>query len=251
MQKPYYQDVMTTIYCGDCRNVLPQLTEAPALLWTDSAYDIESGGNTTKRMMGGIFDPAIYNNNGKLFATVPWAEWVPLAFAALREDADAVLMTNDKNMRDCLNAMHAAKFGHHNIFTWHKGNKTPNRWGMKSVEFLVYGWKGRARVLNDCGMGQEFFDRNPVGEKRHATEKPVSLSYQHITNMTSPGELVLDPFLGSGSTGVAARRAGRKFIGIEIDEAMCESAVAWITGVDGEQTIYDHVGMPLFDLDAA
>ncbi len=233
--QPYYQDALTTIYCGDCRNVLPLLPERAALLWTDSAYDIESGGNTTKRMMGGIFDPRVYDNSGKLFATVPWREWMPLAYAALQEDADAVLMTNDKNMRDCLNAMDAVGFGLHNILTWKKQNKTPNRWGMKSVEFLCYGWKGHARVLNDCGMPQDFYDRNPVGDKRHITEKPSSLIYQHIVNMTDPGELVLDCFMGSGSTGVAARRAGRRFVGIEINEADCRAAVEWITSIQCDQ----------------
>lgn len=246
--KPYYEDALTTIYCGDCRTILPQLTERAALLWVDSAYKIESGGNTTKRMMGGIFDPDIYNNNGDLFPTVPWYEWVPLAYTALCTDADAVLMTNDKNLRDCLNAMDAAGFGLHNVLLWSKQNKTPNRWGMKSVEFMCYGWKGRARVLNDCGMPQIFYDRNPVGqERRHITGKPASLPYQHITNMTSPGELVLDCFMGGGSTGVAARRAGRRFIGIELDESTCKQAVAWIVGVDGEDTIYDNIGLPLFD----
>ncbi len=235
--RPYYSAGGITIYHGDCRDILPRLTERAALLWTDSAYEIESGGNTTKRMMGGIFDPNVYDNSGALFPTVPFAEWVPLAYAALRVDADAVLMSNDKNLRDCLNAMSVAGLGLHNVLLWSKQNKTPNRWGMKSVEFMPYGWKGRARVLNDCGMGQVFYDRNPTGDKRHTTEKPASLPYKHILNMTDPGDLVLDPFGGSFSTMVAAKRAGRRGIAIELSEAMCESGARWLDSitVDGSE----------------
>lgn len=231
MSELYYSHGGIEIWHGDCRDVLPRLTERAALLWTDSAYEIESGGNTSGRMMGGIFDPSIYNNSGELFPTVPFSEWVPLAVAALRTDADAVLMTNDKNLRDCLNAMHAAGLGLHNVLLWSKQNKTPNRWGMKSVEFMCYGWRGYARVLNDCGMGQIFYDRNPTGDKRHTTEKPVSLICKHIVNMTDPNDLVLDPFGGSMSTMVAAKRAGRRGIAIEINEAMCEEGARWLDSI--------------------
>lgn len=240
----YYQNGGITIYHGDCRAILPQLPERAALLWTDSAYEIESGGNTTKRMMGGIFDPKVYDNGGELFATVPWVEWVPLAYAALREDADAVLMSNDKNLGACLNAMEAVGLGLHNVLIWRKQNKTPNRWGMKNIEFMAYGWKGRARILNDCGMPQEFSDRNPTGKKRHKTEKPVSLIHAHITNMTAPGALVLDPFMGCGSTLVAAKRSGRRAVGIELDEKTCEDAARWLETIAADER-YEPIVMEL------
>ena len=233
--KPYYEANGITIYHGDCLTVLPQLAEQAALLWTDPAYEIESGGNSSGRMMGGIFDPAVYDNGGELFPTVPFAEWVPLAYAALRTDADSFVMTNDKNLEECLAQLRIAGMGLHNVLLWSKQNKTPNRWGMKSVEFICYNWKGRARVLNDCGMGQVFYDRNPTGDKRHTTEKPVSLIYKHITNTTDPGDLVLDPFMGSGSTLVAAKRAGRRAIGIEVNEQMCQDAALWLDSVPADQ----------------
>lgn len=99
--KPYYQDAWCTIYHGSCLDIMPQLGSGVVdLVVTDSAYEIESGGNTTKRMMGGIFDPAIYDNSGKLFQVVPFDKWMPLAYSVLKPNADMYAMVNDKNMRD-------------------------------------------------------------------------------------------------------------------------------------------------------
>lgn len=239
--QPYYNKDGIVLYHGDCREVLPRLPERAALLWTDAAYQLEEGGRTSGGMRGGIFDPEIYKNDGRFFSVLEFSEWVPLAYAALQPDADAFVMTNDKNLEDCLTAMRCAGFGLHNVLVWSKQNKTANRWGMKSVEFICYNWKGRARRLNDCSMGQVFHDRNPVGNKRHPTEKPVSLSYKHITNTTDPGDLVLDPMCGSGSTLVAAKRAGRRAIGIEIDEAICKGAAAWIDTIHADESLEQSV----------
>jgi len=64
----------------------------------------------------------------------------------------------------------------------------------------------------------------PPRERQHPNEKPMSLVGRFIEWHTSPGDLVLDPFLGSGTTLRAARDAGRRAIGIELEEAYCEAA---------------------------
>ena len=65
-------------------------------------------------------------------------------------------------------------------------------------------------------------------ESEHPTEKPVLLMKHYIENSTQPGDTVMDPFMGSGTTGVAAVMAGRKFIGIERDPRWFETAAARI-----------------------
>jgi hypothetical protein len=61
-------------------------------------------------------------------------------------------------------------------------------------------------------------DRNGTGDRVHTTQKPLDLMLALVEQFTDPGELILDPFAGSGTTGVAALRLGRRFIGIEKDE---------------------------------
>jgi site-specific DNA-methyltransferase (adenine-specific) len=68
-----------------------------------------------------------------------------------------------------------------------------------------------------------------VEHGQHPTQKPIALLLDWIAKFTEPGELVLDPFMGSGTTGIACERLGRRFIGIEKDPKYFELACARIT----------------------
>src|SRR3546814_5674780 len=74
-------------------------------------------------------------------------------------------------------------------------------------------------ILPICG-GQERLKRN--GVKAHPTQKPEALLYRILLACTKPGDIVLDPFFGTGTTGAVARRLGRHWIGIEREEDYCE-----------------------------
>src|SRR3546814_9661279 len=71
--------------------------------------------------------------------------------------------------------------------------------------------------------GQERLKRN--GVKAHPTQKPEALLYRILLACTKPGDIVLDPFFGTGTTGAFARRLGRHWIGIEREEDYCEVAL--------------------------
>ncbi len=71
--------------------------------------------------------------------------------------------------------------------------------------------------------GQERL-KGPDGKKAHPTQKPESLLYRVVSAATRPGDIVLDPFFGTGTTGAVARRLGRRFIGFERDESYLEAA---------------------------
>ena len=201
-----------TLYLGDCRDILPTLGKVDAVV-TDPPYRLTSGGNTPGGMKGGWLDN--YSNNGEVVpCDIEWAEIAALCFAACKADADAYLMANDKNLLEAGKAAQEAGFGLHNILVWDKVSATANRWYMKNCEYVLYLWRGRARRINDAGSKQLI--RCPqVDESDHPTEKPIPLMAHYIGNSTERGGLILDPFMGSGTTGVAAVQMGRKFIGIE------------------------------------
>ncbi|MFY9287770.1 MAG: site-specific DNA-methyltransferase [Alphaproteobacteria bacterium] len=70
------------------------------------------------------------------------------------------------------------------------------------------------------------------GDKVHPTQKPESLLYRVIMSSTKPGDVILDPFFGSGTTGAVAKRLGRHFIGIERDKTYAKHAEKRIAGID-------------------
>lgn len=214
-----------TLYLGDALEILPEIGGANAVV-TDMPYLLTMGGYRESsdvnikrwRVAHG------YKNDGAIVhCEIGWADMMLPVYAALADSADAYFMANDKNLFACHAAAVAAGFKLHNVLGWDKRTATPNRWYMKNVEYVAYMFKGCARTINDCSVKQLIRYPNPVN-KSHPTEKPAALMAQYVTQSTAKGELVLDPFMGSGSTGVACRRHGRRFIGIEIDRQHFDTA---------------------------
>ena len=94
---------------------------------------------------------------------------------------------------------------------------------MSQTEFILFLRKGKFVRINDCGSSDLVQVKNPKN-KSHPTEKPVELMEYLIGNSSQEGEVVLDMFMGTGSTGVACMNTDRKFIGIELDETYFELA---------------------------
>lgn len=85
-------------------------------------------------------------------------------------------------------------------------------------DVIWFAVKGSFEFKNGRPKSVKRFQRISAESLVHPTEKPVSLLFDLITDISEPGDTVLDPMMGSGATGVASIKAGRKFIGIEIDE---------------------------------
>ena len=116
-------------------------------------------------------------------------------------------------------------------------NRLPNsrRWfvwdkrpGMKSMTYsdceLVWcSTDGPARMIRVVWSGANRGEER--GQHWHPTQKPIEVMRQIIETVSKPGNTILDPYMGSGSTGIAALRTGRKFIGVEIERRWFRAAV--------------------------
>ena len=203
------------IALGDCRDLLSEITGVQCLI-TDAPYRVTSGGNTKPGFGGWMAND--YNNSGNIVTCdLDWDDWLSLIPAALAEQAHAYIFSNDRNLPDAWRAAESVGLDFHRLLVWNKRAAMPNRWYMQCCEFVLFMKQGLAYPVNDCGAMalQTVFQQD---ESDHHTEKPVSLLELYIRQSTKPGDLVLDPFLGSGSSGVAALRQGRRFVGIEIEE---------------------------------
>ena len=138
-----------------------------------------------------------------------------------------------------------------NDVIWRKSNPMPNFRGRRFTnahETLIWAARGREsryrfnyqamKALNDdLQMRSDWYLplctgherlRNAQGLKLHPTQKPESLLHRVVLAATAPGEVILDPFLGTGTTAVVARRLRRRFVGIERHPAYVEAAMARI-----------------------
>ena len=215
-----------TLYNADALDVLPSIRDMD-LCVTDMPYLLTSGGMTEGGLHERIGGGGTYDNSGNFFEgeCPEWKDMMPPVFACLRENAHFYSMADSKNQLEMQVQALAAGFRFHNLLYWDKGTCTANRWYMKNAEYVGLFFKGKAFSINDCGSKQGIYVRH-ADETMHPTEKPVALMQHYICNSSKPGETVIDPFCGTGSTGVAAIRAGRKFVGIERDPQWFEVARA-------------------------
>lgn len=197
--------------------------EREPLIVSDIPYRTISGGNVIgKDGPGKHGQPTgmLLNNDGKNFRhnDTPIESYAADLFRVLKSPGHAYVMTNEFSRRRVEDALLAAGFRTHALLVWKKNICTPNRWYMKNAEFTFLVRKGPARRINNVdSMVCHEFRAAPSGNRDHPTEKPVDLMRFYIENSSQPGDLVMDPFMGAGSTGIAAVVCGRRFLGIEID----------------------------------
>ena len=198
---------------GDCLELMKTIPDGSVdMVLTDPPYRTISGGNKANvslaKSMGG--------NNGKVFKhnDISFSMWVPEVFRILKDNSHAYFMTNFMNLFALQKELTCSGFNIHNLLVWQKNTCTANRWYMKNAEYTLFARKGAAKTINNPSSKVVHSFNNPR-DKRHPTEKPVELMEYYIKNSSTSFDTVFDPFMGSGTTGVAAVQMGRKFIGIE------------------------------------
>lgn len=162
---------------------------------------------------------------------IQFSEWLPDVYRILKENSHCYIWVNDKNLVDLCNEAEKVGFRLHNILVWKKNNCTPNRWYMKNCEFIVFLHKGKSFPIKNLGDAQLFECDNINGkDKLHPTQKPIAYLERLILNSSDELDTVLDPFMGSGSTGIACIHTKRKFIGIELDSTYYQVATKRLDG---------------------
>jgi site-specific DNA-methyltransferase (adenine-specific) len=224
--KPYYEHAGITIYHGDCREILPTLPKCDLLL-TDPPYVGLVGGLSLTN--GGV---AKRFKDSKTVGDIWGASLDWLDSIAETGINQAIVFTTHHAMQETLRRIPGKLCM---IGTWHKPNTHPGVLTTPhySCEFYVgtrvcegCDWSGiRDHIIfaQDFGgcisRGERI--RNADGSNAHPTQKPIEVMQFLIP---PKAQIILDPFMGSGTTLVAAKNLGRKAIGIEIEEKYCEIA---------------------------
>lgn len=205
--KPYYEDSAVQIFLGDCREVLPALGPVDLVL-TDPPYNaVNIGPNERTYEHHEVLSDEEYERFCQ--------EW----FALAGKLTDRLVFTSGIKYA----WLYPAPLW---VLCWHKPSGVAyNRMrGLNAWEpVLVYGYPPKK------WRGQDYFRQDPLNfskgpERDHPCPKPITLYRWLVENASLEGELILDPFMGSGTTLRAAKDLGRKAIGIESEERYCEIA---------------------------
>ena len=215
---------MINLMHGDCLKLMKTIPDGSVdLCVSDIPYKLTSGGKgdgaNSKRPKG------ILKDNNQIVIVPKFEDWLPELYRVMKDGSHIYLMCNFKNLNDLMNKTLKAGFKNINLLVWEKNNCTPSQFYMKNCEYTLLIRKGASKYINDIG-GSKTVHRfeNIIGNKVHPTEKPIDLMEFYVKNSSNEGDMVLDMFMGSGSTGVACKNTNRNFIGIELDEKYFEIA---------------------------
>lgn len=224
--KPYYDEGGITIYCGDCREILP-LLEPVDLVLTDPPYLFEPSGGG---IMGKTAKDGYTRTNLKRLDDLACCDFDPSWFLPLVGAAQLIVFTNKALLPNYL--QHAKESGR--LFDLHflqKNNPTPVKESafLPELEYIVLSKVPRSYFDNSQPFPfyrkAHYVQQLKGYQKVHPAEKPVDVLSQYISICCPYNGTILDPFMGSGTTLRAAKDLGRRAIGIEISREYCEIAV--------------------------
>jgi len=255
---------LNKIIQGDCianMNALP--AESVDLVFADPPYNLQLGGNLSRpdnSVVNGVtedWDQFDTMDAYDLFTH----DWLQAARRILKPNGAIWVIGSYHNIFRVGTVLQDQQFWIQNDIIWRKTNPMPNFRGTRFTnahETLIWATKTEdakptfnydaMKMMNDgvqmrsdwtmpiC-TGRERLKKSD-GNKVHPTQKPESLLHRVILSTTNPGDVIVDPFFGTGTTGAVAKKLGRDFIGFEMEDEYIIHArrrIAKITRGTGEQ----------------
>lgn len=233
------------LYNGDCMEVLGELPDSSVnTIFADPPYFLSNGGLSCKNGKPVCVDKGEWDKGGTPQHIYDFnRKWLALCRTKLKDDGTIWVSGTHHNIHVVMRCMQELGYKILNTITWQKSDPPPNlscRYFNFSTELIIWARKSYKTphkfnydVMKRLNGGRQMTDvwRIPAvcrWEKscgKHPTQKPLRLLYRIILASTDEGDIVLDPFAGSSTTGIAAILLGRKFIGIEKEPEFAELSI--------------------------
>lgn len=228
---PYYQDDRATLYCGESLAVLRTLDTASVdALVTDPPYS--SGGMVRADRMQGVHAKYVNSESQRGNSLVEFsgdsrdqrayaywcALWLAECLRVVKPGGVAMLFTDWRQLPSTTDALQAGGFVWRGVVPWSKPGARPAAGRFTAqCEYVVWGSAGPMPVDYDAPCLPGFFEATTPRDRDHITQKPIDIM-RELVQIVPAGGVVLDPFMGSGTTGAAALIENRRFIGIEVTD---------------------------------
>ncbi len=238
------------IYQGDCVEIMRSLPKGSVdMIFADPPYNLQLRGDLHRpdnSKVDAVDDHWDQFGSYKEYDKFT-REWLSAARDLLTEDGGMWVIGSYHNIFRVGAILQDLGFWILNDVIWRKSNPMPNFRGRRFTnahETLIWAAKSEKskyrfnyeamKTMNDdvqmrsdwtipiCNGSERI--KTDEGEKGHATQKPEALLYRVLSASTQPGDLVLDPFFGSGTTGAVAKKLGRNYIGIEREDSYIKLA---------------------------
>lgn len=253
-QRPYFISGDFVLYNGDSVELLGQLPENSIdMIFADPPYNLSNGGFTVHAGRRVSVNKGDWDKSRGFTADLDFhKKWIEVCWRVLKPHGTIWISGTYHSIYQCGYALQASGYHILNDIAWFKPNASPNlsgRYFTASHETLIWARKDKNakhtfnyKLMKEGGWHLEDFIKKPNkqmrsvwaigtpknGEKKfgkHPTQKPLALLDRVVLASTNKGDVVLDPFTGSSTTGLATIRHGRKFIGIDIERKYLDLSV--------------------------
>lgn len=239
-----------SLHKGDCLDILPTIEKCTvSLIFADPPYNLSNGGITCRAGKVACVDKGDWDKSKGFAEDYKFThQWISLCRDLLKPDGTIWISGTPHNIHQVGFALQSQGFHILNDIVWYKPNAPPNlacRCFAHAHETLVWAKKSKdSRHYFDYDSMRQWNDKiSPSGKQmrsvwnipltpqeekasgRHPTQKPIELLKRIIAASTAQGDSVLDPFSGSGTTGLVSSMLKRKYIGIEKDEEFLKLSI--------------------------
>ncbi len=247
-----------SVLLGDCIEILGRMeAESVDLVFADPPYNLQLAGDLSRPDQSRV--DAVDDAWDKFGSFAEYdrftKDWLAAVRRVMKPAATLFVIGSYHNIFRVGTALQDGGFWILNDIVWRKANPMPNFRGRRftnahetliwasrdaAAKNYTFNYEALKAANDDCQMRSDWFFpictgaerlKDGDGRKTHPTQKPEALIARILHAATKPGDVVLDPFFGSGTTGAVAKRLGRNFVGIERDPTYAAAATARIAAV--------------------
>lgn len=236
------------LLCGDCFELIPDIPDKSVdLIITDPPYEHVMGGMKCKWLNNGTWSSKSYmTQKMSQFGYQEVITFLDLVKPKMKK-VNMYIFCSKLQISHYLEWAKTHKLKY-DLLIWDKGLRglKSTKFYAQDIEYVIRIYENGVslkKVVDNAGKARVDWyckcQKLPQPRGKHESMKPIALIRQYIELSSDEGDLVLDPFMGSGTTGIACRDLNRKFIGIEKEEEFFNLAKNQIENIEAQMNIYD------------